>query len=146
MSNSCQNCRFAYTRDIGYSSYTIEGTVLGCRLGQNPFYERGYERYDREDTWEDQYASQCDEYNVGPRKHYAVEDGYRESYKSNYIFTAYLCTFCIGAGCSVCNDKGYTLSEERPYDSYTMGDRGEVEEWVRSHVNAIEENNDDSIP
>jgi hypothetical protein len=115
-------------------------------LGINPFLERGYEKYDRDDTWEDQYASQCDEYTVGTRKHYAVEDGYRESHKSNYIFSAYLCVECTGAGCVACNGKGYTLSDETPYRAYTMGDLFEVDEWAQDHANAVKENNDDSIP
>ena len=76
MSNSCLQCKFLFTRDTGYSNYTVEDTELHCVLKLNPKLPaeipdevRGYSgSYDyvwmtpANDKWHATKDGRCDKY------------------------------------------------------------------------------------
>ena len=100
MKRNCTNCKFGYTYDVGYSNYTIEGTLFDRWLFKlfGYTYDVGYSNYTIEGTlfdcykdfnpnfpidfasWEDHnneiynYAIECAGYINGDGPHYYVED------------------------------------------------------------------------
>ena len=76
MSNSCLQCKFLFTRDTGYSNYTVEDTEMHCVLKLNPKLPaeipdevRGYSinsgytwMAPENDKWHATKDSRCDKY------------------------------------------------------------------------------------
>lgn len=78
MSNSCLQCKFLFTRDTGYSNWTVEDTELHCVLKLNPnlpaeipddvrdYYASNKVRYTwmkaEDDKWHCTKDSRCDKY------------------------------------------------------------------------------------
>jgi len=70
---SCLQCKFLFTRDTGYSNYTVEDTELHCVLKLNPKLPaeipdevRGYPKYEwvkpEDDRWHCTKDSRCGKY------------------------------------------------------------------------------------
>jgi hypothetical protein len=77
----CTGCRHGATQDVGYSNYTVEGTVFRCIEECNPgMTNRGvsYESYESHDKPPFDWAEECEEFRVGKPQDYAVEDDFPE--------------------------------------------------------------------
>lgn len=80
MSNvkSCAYCAHRYTRDYGYSNYTVEGTDIGCRKNLNLDYPApdpsGYLREESDPPHT--FAEKCPEYTEGDGIHFCCEDDF----------------------------------------------------------------------
>jgi hypothetical protein len=72
MSNSCLQCKFLFTRDTGYSNWTVEDTDLHCVLKLNTHlpaelpdeirdYKHAWAKADN-DKWYATKDSRCDKY------------------------------------------------------------------------------------
>jgi hypothetical protein len=80
MSNSCIGCKFLFTRDVGYSNWTVEDTEAHCVLNKNehlpeeiPDDVRGYKtNYEwispDNDPWYATRDSRCEQYVFNPDK------------------------------------------------------------------------------
>lgn len=55
---SCAQCRWCYTQDEGYSSYTVEGTRVYCLKNQHPSGPEGFDQWYGEDA-RMLYATEC---------------------------------------------------------------------------------------
>lgn len=73
MIKNCTNCKFGYTRDVGYSNYTVEGTNFDCYKDYNPLFPISYEFYENHDNNIYNYALNCAGYINGEGPHYYVE-------------------------------------------------------------------------
>lgn len=72
---TCENCKFAYLVDYGYSNYTVEGTTFYCLANKHP--KDGFDRfYGEEDQLK--YAVECPSFTNGEAIHMDV-DGEGES-------------------------------------------------------------------
>jgi len=73
----CTNCRHGATQDVGYSNYTVEGTVFLCLEECNPVMLNGgvsWELYEDHDKPPFDWAKECTEYRSGKPQEYCVED------------------------------------------------------------------------
>lgn len=59
---TCADCRFGLFQDVGYSSYTVEGTEFYCMVNAHP--EQGFDVFYGEDK-RINFAVECPKFDAG---------------------------------------------------------------------------------
>ena len=74
---NCANCRHGAAKEVGYSDYTVEGTVFICMEGKNTGMLNGgvsYESYEDHNKPPYTWAACCDSYRPGKPGKYSVDE------------------------------------------------------------------------